>query len=417
MKLKSKFAFIISLLIILVIGSTSAILIQQQKTELENDIYINARSFGELTAEDISVVAGLYLPQESFVPFKRDLTEILKKNADILGVKIYSFSGNVLYNYEEEENNQYSGTNRLVEDQDKLTRIKSSNISVINEFDQIFYLVKQEAGVYKITDENQKELSAEESPDFSMLKNIIIPVNNEFAVEYDISYQNLTDRLIARAQNIAMIAAIGFLVSVVFALLLAGLVTTPISKLSVTVGEIAKGEFNKRSKVKSKDEVGDLAQSVNKMARDLEKATEAKIYQERVKKELEIAGEIQKNILPKELPTIKGVEVSAQLIPATEVGGDVYDVLQDKKGDSYFYVGDVTGHGVPAGLLSALTNAILTSTINDGKLEDIMDNLNRVLRMKTPGNLFLTLILMKLVSSDLQYVSAGHEQVIHYIYS
>ena len=211
-----------------------------------------------------------------------------------------------------------------------------------------------------------------------------------------------------------MIAAVGVLISVIFALILASIVTTPISKLSGTVAEIAKGDFKKRSKVKSKDEVGDLADSVNRMARDLEKATEAKIYQERVKKELEIAGEIQKNILPDKLLEISGIDVAAELIPATEVGGDVYDVMQDAKGDSYFYVGDVTGHGVPAGLLSALTNAVLTSTIDKGKLEEIMYNLNRVLRMKTPGNLFLTLLLMKFSKTALEYISAGHEQVIHF---
>lgn len=414
MKLKSKFSFLISLLIILVIGATAAFLVQQEKTELEHDIYLNTRSFGELTAEDIVGISSLYLPEENFIPFKRDLTEILKKNADVSGISIYSFAGQVVYDQSVEANEQYSGPERTLDDDSKLTRVKSSNISLINDLNEIFYLEKKEAGVYSLTDENGKTIPAELTPDLSSLKNIIVPVNNEFAVEYRITYQNLTERLIARAQNIAMIAAVGVLISVIFALILASIVTTPISKLSGTVAEIAKGDFKKRSKVKSKDEVGDLADSVNRMARDLEKATEAKIYQERVKKELEIAGEIQKNILPDKLLEISGIDVAAELIPATEVGGDVYDVMQDAKGDSYFYVGDVTGHGVPAGLLSALTNAVLTSTIDKGKLEEIMYNLNRVLRMKTPGNLFLTLLLMKFSKTALEYISAGHEQVIHF---
>ena len=138
MKLKSKFSFLISLLIILVIGATAAFLVQQEKTELEHDIYLNTRSFGELTAEDIVGISSLYLPEENFIPFKRDLTEILKKNADVSGISIYSFAGQVVYDQSVEANEQYSGPERTLDDDSKLTRVKSSNISLINDLNEIF---------------------------------------------------------------------------------------------------------------------------------------------------------------------------------------------------------------------------------------------------------------------------------------
>ncbi|HJN84791.1 MAG TPA: SpoIIE family protein phosphatase, partial [Patescibacteria group bacterium] len=406
--LKAKFSLLIAILIIVVIGATSGVLVQQKRVELIGDIYTNSRAYGELTASDIVGVGTLYLPDKSFIPFQRDLTEILKKNSDTLGVKIFTFSGEVLYDYETEELTQYDGEARVVEDP---TRIKSANASVLTTDGQVIYMKQVEAGVYDLVDENEQPIDGE----IGSVQNMVFPVNNEFAVQYDISYANLTARLLAAAVNIGIIGAIGIFLSLLFGFMLASRVTKPLASLTDVVKVIAKGNFKKRAEIHSKDEVGQLAESVNKMAVDLEKATEARIYQERVAKELEIAGNIQKELLPKELPEIDGLDIAGELIPATEVGGDVYDIIQDSKGLSYFYVGDATGHGVPAGILSAITNAIITSTIDTGDVNKILINLNRVLRKKTAKNLFLTLLLMQYAGDGvLKYANAGHEKAVHF---
>jgi len=409
--LKTKFVLIMTLLIITIIAVTSGTLVFQKMTELQSDIYINARSFAELTAEDIVQLQDKYLASNSFLFFDRDLDETVKKNSDIKGVQIYDFSGKVLYNYKEETQTQYSGEDRKISPE-LLLRAKSPNISLETVSEKIIYLDKQEAGVYNYVDENGRTLDSNFT---GRIKNIIATVDNQYAVQYDVTYKNLFHRLLTSAIGTAVISVIGVLLSIFLGMLMAGIVTKPLKQLTLVVKEIAKGDFTKRVEVKTKDEVGVLADSVNQMAQDLEAATEAKIYKERVKKELEIAAKIQQELLPKETPALENLEVAGNIWPATEVGGDVYDFLTDAAGNHYFYVGDVTGHGVPAGMISAVANATIVSTIESGDIQGVAANVNKVLRAKTAHNLFLTLLIVKhSLDESLSFVNAGHEQLLHY---
>jgi sigma-B regulation protein RsbU (phosphoserine phosphatase) len=249
---------------------------------------------------------------------------------------------------------------------------------------------------------------------FRQISNLIFPVNSEFAVEYNVTYQNLINRLVSSALPIIILGLISILVSGFIGYILSTVVTNPLKKLTEIVTLIAKGDFTKRAEVKSQDEVGVLAESVNQMAVDLEASTEARVYKEKVKKELEIAAKIQRELLPEVLPKIPNLDLAATVIPATEIGGDVYDVLLDKSQVPYFYVGDVTGHGVPAGLISSVTNAIITSTVDLANPIEIVSNLNHVLKDKSAGNLFLTLLFARFINSKIEYISAGHEKVLFY---
>lgn len=199
------------------------------------------------------------------------------------------------------------------------------------------------------------------------------------------------------------------------AFFLASKISSPIIKITQAVKKIALGYFETKVDVHSNDELELLAADVNKMADDLEKATQDRIYKERVKKELEIATNIQERLLPQSLPAISGFEMSAIIIPAEEIGGDVYDVIQTNSNHTYFYVGDVTGHGVPAALIAAISNALISANVSNQNLIDLIDSLNEVLRVKTNPNFFITLVLLKIINeSQIEYVSAGHEQIIIY---
>jgi sigma-B regulation protein RsbU (phosphoserine phosphatase) len=152
------------------------------------------------------------------------------------------------------------------------------------------------------------------------------------------------------------------------------------------------------------------------MAKDLEASIGAKLYQERVTHELELATKIQQQIIPELIPQISGIEIAADLIPAGEIGGDMYDFLPVAPDRLIFYLGDVTGHGVPAGIVSSISSALFYgySSLND--IKEIMVEVNRVLKAKTMPNMFMTLCLMEWNSSQnkFSFVNAGHEQILHY---
>jgi transcriptional regulator with GAF, ATPase, and Fis domain len=81
---------------------------------------------------------------------------------------------------------------------------------------------------------------------------------------------------------------------------------------------------------------------------------------ERMQHELKIAGEIQMNLVPKESASVPGLETSGLIIPATEVGGDYYDlILSSDHQRLYVAIGDVMGKGVPAGLVMMMACTFL----------------------------------------------------------
>lgn len=79
------------------------------------------------------------------------------------------------------------------------------------------------------------------------------------------------------------------------------------------------------------------------------------VGQERLKRELEIAAEVQMGLLPKLLPVLPGLELEASCKPALEVGGDFYDAVQIDPHRVGVLIGDVAGKGVPASLMMAVT--------------------------------------------------------------
>jgi len=151
------------------------------------------------------------------------------------------------------------------------------------------------------------------------------------------------------------------------------------------------------------------------MAKELEVSTKALVYKERVAKELEIAANIQKDLLPKEIPLVPGLDISAGLLPAEEIGGDCYDFIQTGK-DLLMYLGDVTGHGVPSGIIVSIANALIYNYSEIGDMKELLVRVNRILKKKTVSSMFITLVMIYWDASNkkLKYVSAGHEQLLHY---
>lgn len=402
--LKKKFAKSISLLILLVVISIGSILTFQAKRQIESDIFFQVRSLAELTAPEITTATNEFLLQNNNIPFERVINETLSKLPDVNSIEVYSFDNTKLYQ-----------SSDIVAQSDQ-ERIQANLPSVETTLGNVYYLQKEAAGNFKYVNQNLNPIPDSALEDHIVIQNIYYPVDQTNTIIYRVNYDNLQARLISQAITLLAIMVGALAVSIIVAYILSLIVTKPIIKLNSTVKEIAAGNFDKRVNVKSQDEVGELAGSVNQMAEDLTKAVEAKIYKSRVEKELELAKKIQENLLPKSVPDIKGLDIAGTVIPATEIGGDVYDTLVDEKGNLLTYVGDVTGHGVPAGILSAISNSIIVSLQNSDLL-NIATTLNKILKTKATPNMFITAAFTKYEPSKpnkLSYLSAGHEQLIHF---
>ena len=150
-----------------------------------------------------------------------------------------------------------------------------------------------------------------------------------------------------------------------------------------------------------------------KSARTLQKATAER---ERISSELRIARSIQESMLPK-LSTLNPqlsthFDIFASLVPAKEVGGDLYDFhIRDEK--LFFCIGDVAGKGVPASLVMAVTRSLFRSvSAHEDQPEAIVTTMNESLAEMNDSDMFVTLFVgvLYLTSGILRYCNAGHEE-------
>lgn len=143
----------------------------------------------------------------------------------------------------------------------------------------------------------------------------------------------------------------------------------------------------------------------------LEETTTAK---ERIESELRIARDIQRSMVPAEFPQSEDLDFYASMIPAKEVGGDLYDyLLQDER--LYFCVGDVSGKGVPASLFMAQTIRLFRTFAKlQRKPADIAKRLNNELSENNGNGMFVTMFIgqLDLITGRLCFCNAGHNQPV-----
>jgi sigma-B regulation protein RsbU (phosphoserine phosphatase) len=138
------------------------------------------------------------------------------------------------------------------------------------------------------------------------------------------------------------------------------------------------------------------------------------LKQERYKKEVEIARNVQEMLIPSNLPNNSIINVAATYLPHLMVGGDYYDVI--KKGDNYvFCIADVSGKGVAAALIMSNFQACLRALCKvTDDIEEIARDLNSQLIESAKSNHFVTgfIALFNVSTNTLSYVNAGHNPPI-----
>ena len=171
--------------------------------------------------------------------------------------------------------------------------------------------------------------------------------------------------------------------------------------------------------VKNHDEIGTLAQSVNKMEKDIQdyitNLTKVTSEKERMNTELNIATSIQAGLLTTENIETERVSIMASMTPAKEVGGDFYDYAMLDEDHAVIIVADVSGKGVPAALFMAMGTTLLRDHIAMIRHENIsfsgeVGEVNNLLCRSNEGGLFITawIGILNTKTGRLTYIDAGH---------
>lgn len=215
----------------------------------------------------------------------------------------------------------------------------------------------------------------------------------------------------ASARNLG--AGLGLAAFALFGFLpLSRRMTQNLSDLTRGAERLAAGRLDTQVPVRSSDELGQLAQAFNRMAKELSANQERLVVQERLRKELELCRRIQAELLPKKALHYPFAEVEGLSIPAHELGGDFFNYFGLPAGEVALLMGDVSGKGVPAALLMANLQATLRARLPlETDLAAFADRLDREVDASTPAEVYLTLFLSILDPErrELRYVNAGHE--------
>jgi sigma-B regulation protein RsbU (phosphoserine phosphatase) len=267
------------------------------------------------------------------------------------------------------------------------------------------------------------------------------------------------ERIDANTQSTIALCLVALILATVLGILTARSITQPILLLSEASSALAKraatsdfasGELDPKIEMKGVNELEVLAESFNHMAQQLRESfialeqakqeLEQRVEQRtaelneanqeitllnqrlkaenlRMRAELEVTRQLQQMILPKqeELSQISKLEIAGFMEPAEEVGGDYYDVLQDK-GLIKIGIGDVTGHGLESGVLMIMVQTAVRTLLANNETDPVkfLNVLNRVIydnvqRMNSDKNLSLALLDYQ---EGVLCLSGQHEEMI-----
>ena len=234
-----------------------------------------------------------------------------------------------------------------------------------------------------------------------------------------IPYKLIINRSLLSAAIIIGVMLLGLIVLFAVCRRILRRVTKPLTLFAKSADDIAQGNLNASlPQIQTHDEMKRLHDSFAMMQTSLtEQMEELKHVNEqkgRIEGELKVASDIQMSMLPKAYPPYperNDIEIFGCLTPAKEVGGDLYDFyIRDEK--LFFCIGDVSGKGVPASLVMAVSRSlfrIVSTHVNE--LNRIMSQINEALADQNDSNMFVTLFVgsFDLKTGHLIYCNGGHD--------
>ena len=185
----------------------------------------------------------------------------------------------------------------------------------------------------------------------------------------------------------------------------------PINDMIGMARRVRKGHFQKKVRVVSNDELGNMGEGMNAM-------TDGLIERDRLRRGLYLAQEIQQALLPRTCPTVDGLDIAARSLYCDETGGDYFDFIGNDNKQLNVVIGDVSGHGISSAILMASVRAFLRQRADlPGNLSRMLSDVNRQLVADVEDSCnFMTLFYLRIdpAKGNMQWIRAGHDPAILY---
>jgi sigma-B regulation protein RsbU (phosphoserine phosphatase) len=240
---------------------------------------------------------------------------------------------------------------------------------------------------------------------------IINPYQNLFHFYFGAQADSYVSGLLQFTAALTILLMVVYALAVLFAAVLIFSITRAVNRIEKGTKAVERGDFTYRIAMKPRNQLGEMAQSFDRMTESIATLLVNVAENERLQSEIEIAASIQRNLLPKEGPQFRGVSFSAHFEPTASIGGDYYDVFNIDKTRLAVAIGDVSGHGLSTGLVMAMVKAAITTLVEEGAEEtSLFHRLNDLVFRSTERRAFMTLAftIFDLERGTIRHTNAGH---------
>lgn len=261
---------------------------------------------------------------------------------------------------------------------------------------------------------------------------MLVSYYNQMGI-YIVSATPISDILSTQREETNKFIMIGCIVAafaILIAMILVSDLVKPLSFVTSNTKNIANLDlrdiisvrrFIDRFDRKRTDEVGEISKAISKMTINLSSnicnLLETQDRQRKIEGELNTAKDIQLGILPDNLDSqsFAPLKIKGKMIPAKEVGGDLYDVIELDEDNVAFVIGDVSDKGVPAALFMVMTVTIVRQCFSlKMSSASVMNEVNKILCTHNPNMMFVTLFLgvLNRKTGVFTYANGGHCQPV-----
>jgi serine phosphatase RsbU (regulator of sigma subunit) len=240
---------------------------------------------------------------------------------------------------------------------------------------------------------------------------IINPVSSLFQFYFGAGSDRYVRILVNVIVSLAVMLLFIYMIAALFAAVLIFSISRAVNRIEKGTKAVERGDFTYRIAMKPHNQLGEMAQSFDRMTESIATLLTNVAEKERLQSEIAIAASIQRNLLPKEGPQFRGVSFSAHFEPTASIGGDYYDVFNLDKTHLAVAIGDVSGHGLSTGLIMAMVKAAITTLVEEGADEvSVFRRLNELVFRSTERRAFMTLAftIFDLERGTIRHTNAGH---------
>jgi serine phosphatase RsbU (regulator of sigma subunit)/anti-sigma regulatory factor (Ser/Thr protein kinase) len=230
------------------------------------------------------------------------------------------------------------------------------------------------------------------------------------------SSRQLSESIDKARRKVALLTIIGLAFGIAGIYWLSNYFVNPIVRITERVRKFSSGDIETELPLEGMEEYFEISKALNEMMTRLRRDHENIIEREKVAKEIEVAGQIQKTLLPEQLPEVPGLKLDAYYRAASRISGDLYDVFKIDDSNYCLLVADVSGKGIPASLImSVLRTVIRIMAVGKTRAHTILNAVNDYIKNDIPAGIFITIFLgvYNIETKKLNFVSAGHNPLIY----